>query len=159
MTANGFETHDHKGCISDAMRSAEAICAERRLQFTPIRRRVLELLLEDHRAMGAYDILEQLAAEGLGSQPPVAYRALDFLVKHGLAHRIEALNAYAACVHIDHDHVPAFLICRTCKAVAESEAELSHGKLGQAAKATGFTIEKVVVEAEGLCPTCAAEAA
>ena len=159
MSTIGFETHDHGACVDDAMAAAEARCAASDLRLTPIRRRVLELLLAEHRALGAYDILGHLSAEGLGAQPPVAYRALDFLVKHGLAHRIEALNAYAACVHIDHDHVPAFLICRTCKAVAESEAELSHGKLGQAAKATGFTIEKVVVEAEGLCPACAAEAA
>ena len=159
MSTIGFETHDHGACVDDAMAAAEARCAASDLRLTPIRRRVLELLLAEHRALGAYDILGHLSAEGLGAQPPVAYRALDFLVKAGLAHRIEALNAYIACSHVGADHTPAFLICRTCKAVAESEAELSHGKLGQAAKATGFTIEKVVVEAEGLCPACAAEAA
>ncbi len=47
--------------------------------MTPVRRRVLEILLEKHRAMGAYDVLDRLAAEGFGNQPPVAYRALDFL--------------------------------------------------------------------------------
>ena len=109
MTAIGFGHHNHAGCIAEAMQAAETLCAEQKLQFTPIRRRVLELLLQDHRALGAYDILEKLAAEGLGAQPPVAYRALDFLVKHGLAHRIERLNAYAACTRPDHDHVPAFL--------------------------------------------------
>ena len=109
--------------------------------------------------MGAYDILEVLSSEGLGSQPPVVYRALDFLVKHGLAHRIEGLNAYTACAHLDHEHVPAFLICRTCKAVAETDTGIAQGRLGQAAASAGFTIEKVVVEAEGLCPSCAGAAA
>ena len=59
---------------------------------------VLEILLESHRAMGAYEVLERLAAEGFGKQPPVAYRALDFLVEHGLALRVRRLNAYAACL-------------------------------------------------------------
>ncbi|MHA6263777.1 transcriptional repressor [Arenibacterium sp. CAU 1754] len=158
MTANGFETHDHAGCIAEALHAAEATCAREKLQFTPARRRVLEILLREHRAMGAYDILEVLAADGMGSQPPVAYRALDFLVKNGFAHRIERLNAYTACTHPDQDHVPAFLICRACKAVAEAETQLEQGRLGQAAQQADFTIERIVVEAEGLCPACAGAA-
>jgi len=68
---------------------------------------------------------------------------------------IEGMNAYTACAHPAHDHVPAFLICRACKAVAESETELAQGRLGTAAQSAGFTIERIVVEAEGLCPDCA----
>ena len=159
MMTIGFEQHDHAGCIHDAMGAAVDMCAREKLQFTAVRRRVLEILLEDHRALGAYDILETLAAEGLGSQPPTVYRALDFLVRHGLAHRIERLNAYTACSHLGRDHVPAFLICRSCRAVAEAETGLENGRLGQAARGSGFTIERVVVEAEGLCPACAEPAA
>ena len=48
--------------------------------------------------MGAYEVLDRLAAEGFGKQPPVAYRALDFLVDQGFAHRIRRLNAFAACM-------------------------------------------------------------
>ena len=68
-----------------------------RLRLTPARAFVLETLLESHRAMTAYEILDKLAAAGLGSQPPVAYRALDFLVANGFVHRIERLGAFAAC--------------------------------------------------------------
>ena len=155
MPAIGFATHDHTTCIAEALEQAIARCQAQKLQFTPVRRRVLEILLEKHRALGAYEILDVLAADGLGSQPPVVYRALDFLVGHGLAHRIERMNAYTACAHPTHDHVPAFLICRACKAVAESETELAQGRLGTAAQSAGFTIERIVVEAEGLCPDCA----
>lgn len=155
----GFDPHDHSHCIADALQTAEDLCSAQKLQFTPARRRVLEILLERHRAMGAYEILDILAAEGMGSQPPVVYRALDFLVGRGLAHRIERMNAYTACAHPGEDHVPAFLICRLCKAVAEAGTALDNGRLAEAARATGFTIEKVVVEAEGLCPACAEAAA
>jgi Fur family transcriptional regulator, zinc uptake regulator len=154
MTTIGFDPHDHGHCIADALRAAEDSCAAQKLQFTPVRRRVLEILLTRHQAMGAYEILDILAADGLGSQPPVAYRALDFLVQHGFAHRIERLNAYTACAHPGQEHVPAFLICRACKAVAETETELAQGRLGSAARHAGFVIERVVVEAEGLCPGC-----
>jgi Fur family zinc uptake transcriptional regulator len=158
MSTIGFSEHDHDRCIDTAVAEAEAHCAKNKLHFTPVRRRVLEILLHKHQAMGAYEILALLAEEGLGSQPPVAYRALDFLVHNGFVHRIERLNAYTACAHPDHDHVPAFLICRECKAVAEADTEMTQGDLGNAAKTSGFTIEKIVVEAEGICPSCSGAA-
>ena len=154
MTALGFEKHDHAHCIADGVAVVAATCRDKGLQLTPVRRRVLEILLSEHRAMGAYEILDTLRAEGLGSQPPVVYRALDFLVKHGFAHKVERLNAFTACSHPGESHSPAFLICRSCSAVAETAAEPAKGDLGAAAKQAGFEIEQAVVEAEGLCPAC-----
>lgn len=154
MTTVGFDRHDHTRCIDTALAAAERICADEKLRLTPVRRRVLEILLSEHRAMGAYDILERLRAEGLGHQPPVAYRALDFLVSHGFAHKVERLNAFIACSHPGARHAPAFLICRSCGSVAEAEAEPAKSQLAKAAKAAGFAIETTVYEAEGVCPTC-----
>lgn len=156
MTPLGFEQHDHASCISDAVARADAACRTAGLQFTPVRRRVLEILLSDHRARGAYEILDILRSEGLGSQPPVAYRALEFLVAHGFAHRIEKLNAFIACGYSANAHTPAFLICRNCDAVAETDAAPKQSAVGRTAKAAGFQIEHAVVEIEGLCPKCQA---
>jgi Fur family zinc uptake transcriptional regulator len=140
--------------MSDALTAAEARCAADGLRFTPVRRKVLEILLQNHRALGAYTILDRLREDGFGSQPPVAYRALDFLVANGLAHKIERLNAFIACVHPSHSHTPAFMICRLCDAVAEAQSSPAQGALGKAARATGFRIERTVVEASGICPSC-----
>lgn len=155
MDAIGFKQHDHGGCIRAALKSVERTCTAQGLQLTPVRRRVLELLLERHRAMGAYEILDILRDEGMGSQPPVAYRALDFLVSHGFAHKVERLNAFVACMHPETDHTPALLICRACDAVAEAQADPARGFLGRAVRDTGFVVEQAVIEALGLCPTCA----
>lgn len=154
MTATGFAKHDHDACIARTLAAAEAHCADAKLQFTPIRRRVLEILVSGHKALGAYDILAQLASEGYGSQPPVVYRALDFLVRIGFVHRIERLNAYVACAHPGAGHAPVFMICRSCAAIAEAEAAPGTGALADAATNAGFRIERAVVEAEGLCPDC-----
>lgn len=151
MNGHGFACGDHSACIRGAIDAAEARCADRGARLTPLRRRVLEILLEGHAAMGAYDVLARLDAEGLGSKPPVAYRALGFLVEHGLAHRIERLSAYVACVRPGAAHAPAFLICRSCGAVAEMQ---DAGGLSRPAREAGFVIEQVVIEAEGLCPAC-----
>lgn len=148
-----FRPHDHAHCISDAMRGAEEVCDRAGARLTPVRRRVLEILLEGHRPMGAYDVLARLNDEGLGSKPPIAYRALGFLVDHGLAHRIERLNAFVACPHPTEDgHAPAFLICRACGTVAEISATLP--RVPQ-----GFRVERTTIEAEGLCAACTEQAA
>ena len=154
MDTKGFEIHDHQACIADGVAAADAFCSANGLQFTRQRRRVLEILLEGHRAMGAYEVLDILREEGLGSQPPVAYRALDFLVAHGFVHKIERLNAFVACAHPGARHAPAFLICRICDKVAEAQAEPTDGALGAAAQDAGFEIERAVVEALGVCPNC-----
>ncbi|MEM9576355.1 MAG: transcriptional repressor [Pseudomonadota bacterium] len=154
----GFAHHDHDTCVSETLSAAETRCAEDGLRLTPVRRRVLEILLQEHRALGAYTILDRLRESGFGSQPPVAYRALDFLVANGFAHKIERLNAFIACVHPSKSHTPAFMICRLCEAVAETQSSPARGALGDAARATGFRIERTVVEAEGVCPSCAEKA-
>ena len=73
--------------------------------------------------MGAYELLDVLRAEGLAAQPPTVYRALDFLVGHGFAHKIERLNAFVACAAPGERHAPAFLICTGCGAVAEMPSQ------------------------------------
>lgn len=157
-TPIGFQKHDHKTCVSHALAAAEARCATEGLRLTPVRRKVLEFLLEEHRALGAYAILDLLRDAGFGSQPPVAYRALDFLAEHGFVHKIERLNAFVACAHPGESHSPAFMICRMCDAVAEAQSAPAKGALGMAAQAAGFQIEKTVVEAEGVCPACVGKA-
>lgn len=156
--AIGFEQHDHADCITSSLEGAEDACKSRGVHLTPARRRVLEILLQEHRAMRAYDILDILRGEGLGSQPPIAYRALDFLVQQGFAHKIERLNAFIACAHPGAKHDPAFLICRKCDAVAETQSAAPDGPLEISARAAGFEIECAVIEAEGICPNCKSEA-
>lgn len=149
-----FHAHDHSCCSDDVLKFADTCARDQGLRLTSVRRRVLEILLEGHRAMGAYDVLERLADDGFGDQPPVAYRALDFLVENGLAHRIRRLNAYTACMHPQTDHAPVFMICHSCDAVAEAISQDVHSAVKAAADAVGFVIERMNVEALGLCPTC-----
>ena len=146
--------NDHAHCAADALARAETIVQASGARLTPVRRRALEILLERHRALGAYDVLARLAADGFGNQPPVAYRALEFLVEQGLAHRIQRLNAFTACVHMGEAHAPAFLICRACQCVAEASAMPARQALEEEAGNAGFTVERTTIEALGLCPAC-----
>lgn len=155
QAALAFASHDHAHCSGDALARAEVLSAKEGARLTPVRRRTLEILLESHRAMGAYEVLDRLAAEGFGSQPPVAYRALEFLVEHGLAHRIQRLNAFAACMSPGQSHSPVFFICKGCNGLAEAPAQPVRAAVEAAATAIGFQVERMTIEALGLCPGCA----
>jgi len=150
----GFLAHDHRTCIKAGLANAETHCATSNLQLTPVRRRVLEILLAEHKALGAYELLARLDDEGLGSQPPVIYRALDFLLTHGFVHKVEQLNAFVACNHPGGSHTPAFMICTECHGVVEMRTVAARGALGSAAKQSGFRIQHTVVEAAGVCASC-----
>ena len=136
------------------IQEAEEYCKENGLNFTPVRRKVLEILLHKNTAIGAYEILDLLREAGFKNQPPVAYRALDFLVQNGFAHKIEQLNSFIGCTHPGKDHSPAFMICRNCDSVSEEEALTRNFSVSQIASKAGFTVEKAVIEARGLCHSC-----
>ena len=129
---------------------AERVCAEEGLALTPIRRRVLELLLNAASPVKAYDLLKALKPDG-SAQPPTVYRALDFLTAAGLVHKIEALNAYTACVH-DHpgDRVELF-ICESCGGVQET-----HSVPEPQSAPKGFCVQRSVIEHYGTCARCPA---
>ncbi|MDP6191541.1 MAG: transcriptional repressor [Paracoccaceae bacterium] len=141
--------------MENSIQEAEQYCQENGLNFTPVRRKVLEILLQKNTAIGAYEILDLLREAGFKNQPPVAYRALEFLVQNGFAHKIEQLNSFIGCMHPGKDHSPAFMICRNCDSVSEEEALTRNFSVSQIAAKAGFTVEKAVIEARGLCHSCA----
>ena len=141
--------------MGNSIQEAEQYCQENGLNFTPVRRKVLEILLQKNTAIGAYEILDLLREAGFKNQPPVAYRALEFLVQNGFAHKIEQLNSFIGCMHPGKDHSPAFMICRNCDSVSEEEALTRNFSVSQIAAKAGFTVEKAVIEARGLCHSCA----
>ena len=147
--------HDHARCSTDAMAQAEAICTKRGQRLTPIRRQVLEALLASHKPLGAYEIIEVLAAEGGRPAPITVYRALDFLRENELVHRIESRNAFIACIH-NHTTgaLVVFLICEKCGAVGEALSAPAAETLRQAAKSAGFTPKTPVIEIAGICAHC-----
>jgi Fur family transcriptional regulator, zinc uptake regulator len=136
------------------MNEARTYCKSEGLRLTVVRARVLEILLESHKALGAYDILERLKDDNLGSQPPVVYRALEFLAGIGFVHKLERLNAFAACCQPNGDHEPMFLICKSCRNVAETPLQPVGHEIDRAAADLGFVVTSRVVEVTGTCPSC-----
>lgn len=128
--------------------------------LTKNQRGVLEKLEAAGGPLSAYTLLDQLRERGLRA-PLQVYRALDALIKAGLVHRLESLNAFVACAEPhDHEHsMTAFAICDICGQVTEfSDHEIGHRLEGWVG-ATGFAPKKAIIEFRGTCAKCLAEAA
>ncbi|KPQ26954.1 MAG: Fur family transcriptional regulator, zinc uptake regulator [Marinobacter excellens HL-55] len=149
-----YRPHNHQACVSHALADARAICRKLNARLTPIRERVLELIWQSHKPLGAYDILAVLGNEGHNAAPPTVYRALDFLLQHGLIHRIASLNAFIGCTHAGEHHRGAFLICRQCGNVLELATPEVSKAVEDAAAAESFLPEDITLEVAGLCPRC-----
>src|SRR5687767_5816975 len=114
--------HNHAECTADLLSRAERVCERRGSRLTDGRRDVLACVASSHSVAGAYDIIERMAAQGPRPAPITIYRALDFLLAHGLVHKIESRNAFVACSHPHGDEPAALLICEGCGMVSELDA-------------------------------------
>jgi Fur family zinc uptake transcriptional regulator len=153
--------HGHREAASPeaALVLAEEYCRERGEKLTPIRRKVLELLLTSGRATKAYSLLDDMRQIHPGSAPPTVYRALDFLLSAGLVHRIESINAFTVCHDLTQCQHGILVVCQQCGNVTE----LHQPKLRQALVAqiedAGYRLASEGIELKGLCSACqAAEA-
>ena len=154
IARQAFDPHDHDACIVSALDAAELLCFRHGARLTGRRRRVLELVWRSHRAVKAYNLLEQLALDEPGVKPPTVYRALDFLIAQGLVHRIESLNAFVGCTRPGQAHREQFLICDDCGTVHEMEVPEVGRSLTKAASGAGFQPEHQTVEVHGHCESC-----
>ncbi len=118
------------GCDHDPATWAsqvEGACLRQGAQLTPLRRRVLDIFSGSAAPLGAYAILEELSRrEGKQVAPPTVYRTLDFFLEHGFVHKIESLNAYAPCEHLDHAHHGMLLDLRGLRAQRGDRRRGSH---------------------------------
>jgi Fur family zinc uptake transcriptional regulator len=142
------------GALAAGLRLAEARCETQGQKLTPARRRVLELLMRAGQPVKAYDLISAFSQTvGAVAKPPTVYRALEFLEREGLAHRIESLSAYVACRGEPGDHAAAFLICDCCGKTEEISAPVDD-VLRDLAGEAGYIIQAVAIEARGRCAAC-----
>jgi Fur family zinc uptake transcriptional regulator len=125
--------------------------------LTPARRRALEVLTKANRPVGAYEMMDLLAdAKGKRPAPISVYRALAYLLDHGLAHRLASQNAFVVCGHAHGAEEPViFLICEDCGEVTEATSAALTGELAALAAKSRFRPRTRVLEVAGRCERCA----
>jgi Fur family transcriptional regulator, zinc uptake regulator len=140
--------------IARAMRHAEAVCHQRNLAFTPLRRQVFELVCHHANPVGAYELLDELKSARGNAAPVTIYRALDFLIGAGLVHRVAALNAFTACHTLIAGHGGLLLVCGKCSNVIELEDPGVGERINESAAGVHFEASSELVEVRGTCEDC-----
>ena len=118
--------HDHARCIQRAITTAEKVCASRRVNLTPLRRRVFEIVWRQHE------------------------RTQD----GGPKHRLDTLNAFLGCDRPEDDHGGQFLVCSVCRRVAEIDDTVLSRALREQARTLGFRLESSAIEIKAVCNQC-----
>jgi len=156
MTTAPLNTeHNHKNCIEQAIINAKELCNKKEIRLTPLRRHVLEIIWYSHCPIGAYSIMDKLSElEKRHTAPPTVYRALDFLIEHGLVHRISSINAFIGCEQPHKAHSGQFLLCKVCNVVHEFDSLEIDNAIATVAKKSGFSLQKQTVETLGICSNC-----
>jgi len=147
-------SHNHQSCIKHAFERADAICLGKGARFTPLRKRILELVWNNHKPAKAYDLLDILHKEDKSAKPMTVYRTLEFLQTLGLVHKIDSLNAYVGCTHPEQNHSCQFLICGQCGDVKESCDMGVFEAVKASAGIHHFKVERQMIEVHGVCMHC-----
>lgn len=113
------------------------------------------MLLEQSAPLSAYELMERLDRHlERRLAPPTVYRALEFLLAHGLIHRLESTNAYLPCNTPGEVHESVYFLCSECGATAEVADTRIGGLLNQDASTLHFKPKRQVVEVQGVCGKC-----
>jgi Fur family transcriptional regulator, zinc uptake regulator len=134
---------------------SEALCRDRGVRLTPIRRRVLEVLHGFDKPLGAYDLVDLLSSQGRRMAPITIYRALEFLIDQGLVHRLASRNASITSSGPSHDRrATAFLICEGCGDVNEITSPDVADTVLKVLQEQGYQPRTKILEITGRCAGC-----
>ncbi len=156
MHPTHIHSHSHKS-VNQRLLEAEQLCESRGKRLTPIRQQVLRLMLEESRSLKAYELLDAMLAIHPKSKPPTVYRALEFLEEEGLIHRLDAVNAWTACIDVNSHHHDLLVVCTQCGKVVEISAPEISSQLKNLIANTGFSLTSNETEIRATCAQCKAK--
>ena len=132
----------------------EKACSQNGLRFTLSRQEIMSVLVNSRKPKSAYQILEKIQKNSPSAKPATVYRGLDFLCKHGFAHRIESNNAYVACASSSDCTSAQFLICESCDRTVEFHSHKFSNEISEHAKKEDCIITHKMLEIKGICREC-----
>lgn len=138
--------------MNETRQQALYLLQQGRGRATPVRIKVLELLLQSTTAISHLE-LEQLAPQyGLEADRVTLYRTLDWLIEQGLAHKVAGTDRiwrYNAQAELYHPH--AHFACNQCRQVFCLE-RIQPALLFSLPE--GFKLEQVEITLSGHCAQC-----
>jgi Fe2+ or Zn2+ uptake regulation protein len=130
-----------------------AALRSRGMRVTPQRLAVHNALHDIGRHSTAEEVLERVHGTVPGVSLPTVYAALELLTDLGLALRVHAGRAVRFDPRSEAHH---HLVCTSCGAVADLDADVELGPALERARALGAETSGAEVVVRGLCADCAA---
>lgn len=144
-----------KTLLEERLKQAELLCTQAHARLTPIRSDLLKLIYSYDIHLTAYELLRLLRKNYPKAEAMTVYRALDFLQKYQLIHRVESKNAYIACeTPVHHPPHVQLLLCEKCGQAAEINAIYLKNALKELAQKNQFKLSDKPLEITGTCKTC-----
>ncbi len=105
------------------LKLAENNCHKRGIRLTIKRKQVLTILLQANKAISAYELMALFKNKFKQKLAPMSvYRVLNFFESIHLVHKLNTINKYIACAHMDCEQshqLAQFLVCQQCQHVEE----------------------------------------
>lgn len=146
--------------LQATLQLAERACLQRKSRLTPKRRDVLTILLQEEKAVSAYELMALFKAHfNKELLTMTAYRTLEFLESMQLAHKLNIANKYVACAHIGCEtshELPHFLICQQCLRVDELSHDMPNNlnNITSKVEETGYQLYSPQIELNCICNMC-----
>ena len=147
--------HSHASCVSKAKVRFESYLKSKGKSLGRNDEPILSLLLSNHRAFGAYEIVEQLSKMGKRVQAVQVYRSLEKLIEFGAVHKLRTKNAFVACFEDGVCNSQQFFICDVCDDVSEIQSQTLDNTIQDAARKRDFSVKLPSIEILGVCSECA----
>jgi Fur family zinc uptake transcriptional regulator len=126
--------------------------------FTKLRQQIFDIFQNKHGPLTAYEALDILKSIRPNAKPPTIYRAINYLVKHGVLHRIEATNQYLACSqqgdHIKEIHQGILFTCLRCYETQEYVDDKILKFIKQFAQMNQILLTHSLAQIQGYCLNC-----
>jgi Fur family zinc uptake transcriptional regulator len=141
--------------VEEYLAEAERCCMRRGVRLTDLRRAVFAILLSARKPVKAYDIIECMRDGGRRLTPASIYRTLEFLLRQGLAHRVNALNAYVPCTGPHEAHALLLFVCSGCRETTEIDDHALYDAVRSKLDGLGMSLRGGCIEIQGTCRNCA----
>jgi Fe2+ or Zn2+ uptake regulation protein len=109
-----------------------------------------------HEHLTAEQVHAELAPELPSLSPATVYATLDLLDELGFARRISTPRG--STVYDARPDAHHHLICRSCGAIQDLDAEVDTERAEGAARALGFAVDHGELQLSGVCAACASRA-
>ncbi|MEP1125614.1 MAG: Fur family transcriptional regulator [Ilumatobacter sp.] len=144
---------------TESLDRAIGVLRERGERVTTARRGVLAILASTTEHLSAERIYDEVVDRAPDVHRATVYRTLDSLVNVGVVAHVHLPHGPAAYHLLDSGARPHIhLVCRECKSVIDTSADLLDGAAASVLETIGFELDPDHVALTGWCAHCRSEA-